>query len=198
MTQLNGKIPHKSQKEKKLIIAIVGMPGCGKSEATAYLEKKGLPTVRFGKITDEGVALLGLPLTPENERIFRKKIRKEMGMAAYAINSKSKIDSLLDQNNIIVIDGLYSWEEYKYLKEKYQNLLLIHIYAEQNIRYKRLSDRAVRPVSIDESCQRDIAELEELNKGGPIAIADYMIENNSDNINDLYEKIDNLLKRLGI
>lgn len=198
MIQLSEDNPHQLQKEKKIIIAIVGMPGCGKSEVTAYLEKKGLPTIRFGKITDEGIASLGLPLTPENERIFRKKIRKEMGMAAYAINSKSKIDSLLDQNDIIVIDGLYSWEEYKYLKEKYQNLLLIHIYAEQNIRYRRLSYRAVRPVSIDESRQRDIAELEELNKGGPIAIADYIVENNSDNIDDLYQKIDNLLKRLKI
>lgn len=185
-------------RKNKLLLAIVGMPGSGKSEATAYLEKKGLPTIRFGKITDEGVLSLGLPLTPENERMFRKKIREEIGMAAYAIKSKSKIDSFLDKNDIVVIDGLYSWEEYKYLKEEYQNLLLIHVYTEPHIRYKRLSNRAVRPVSIDEARQRDIAELEELNKGGPIAIADYLIENNTGNITELHQKIDSLLKRLGI
>ncbi|MDO8657240.1 MAG: AAA family ATPase [Candidatus Levybacteria bacterium] len=182
----------------KLILAIVGMPGSGKSETTSYLKEKRFQTVRFGQVTDEGVTLLNLPLTPENERMFREKIRRELGMAAYAIKSKSKIENLLKENDVVIIDGLYSWEEYKYLKDEYQNLLLIHVYAEPQIRYKRLAERAIRPIDTKESRKRDIAELEKLNKGGPIAIADYLIENNTDDINELYQKIDKLLKRLGI
>lgn len=183
---------------KKLILAIVGMPGAGKSEAAIYLKSKGFPFVRFGEITDEGVKALGLSLIPENERMVREKLRQELGMAAYAIKSKPKIDKLLEENDVIVVDGLYSWEEYTYLKKKYPNFILIHIYSEPQIRYKRLSQRPIRPVSHKESRQRDIAELEMLNKGGPIAIADYLIENNSDDINELYQKVDNLLKHLGI
>ncbi len=161
----------------KKIIAIVGMPGAGKSEAAQYLEKKGLPFIRFGEFTDEGVKEAGLPLTPENEKLIREKFRAELGMGAYAIKAKPKIDEMLKKDNLIAIDGLYSWEEYIYLKKYFPFLKLINIYASPPIRYGRLSKRPIRPVSLDKSYQRDINELEKLNKGGPIAIADYLIKN---------------------
>lgn len=183
---------------KKIILALVGMPGAGKSEATQYLEKKRIPFVRFGKITDDGVRALGLPLTADNERIFREKIRKELGMGAYAIKAKPLIDKLLKDNDLIVIDGLYSWEEYIYLKKQFPNLILIHIYTEPLKRYQRLSKRKIRPVPLEKCQERDLAEIENLNKGGPIAIADYMIENNSDQIENLHTQIEKLLKRLSI
>jgi dephospho-CoA kinase len=182
----------------KKIIAIVGMPGAGKTEAAEYLATKGIPFVRFGEITEEEVKKRGLPLTPENERIVRETIRKEGGMRAYAVNAEPKINDLLAKNDSIVIDGLYSWEEYTYLKNKFPELTLIHVYAEPKKRYERLSQRSVRPVPLGECYLRDVAELEKLNKGGPIAIADYTIENNSDEISDLHKKIDSLLSRLGI
>lgn len=183
---------------RNLIIAFVGMPGAGKSEATSYLTKKKIPYVRFGEITDEGVKELGLSLTPQNERMFREKIRKELGMAAYAIKSEPKIKKLLETHDVIAIDGLYSWEEYVYLKNRFSNLILIHIYAEPKKRYERLIYRLIRPVPKDKARERDIAELEKLNKGGPIAIADHMIENESENLADLHKKIDDLLVRLEV
>lgn len=182
---------------KKIILAFVGMPGAGKTEAALYFQKKGIPFVRFGELTDEGVRGMGLPLTPDNERIFREKIRRELGMAAYAISAKTKIEELLKGNSIIAIDGLYSWEEYKYLKKEFPGLILIHIFAEPSKRYQRLSTRKIRPVPLEKCYQRDIMELEKLNKGGPIAIADYMVENNTDSMKDLYFKLDQLFERLG-
>lgn len=182
----------------KKIIAIVGMPGAGKTEATKYLETKNIPFVRFGQITDEGVKALGLPLIQKNERIFRERLRQELGMAAYAIKMKPKIDEFLKDYDVIVLDGLYSWEEYVFLKKKFPNLILVNIYAEPTVRYERLSKRAIRQLSLKQARERDVAELEKLNKGGPIAIADYTIENNSDDISDLHKKIDSLLSRLRI
>lgn len=183
---------------EKLILAFVGMPGAGKTEATFYLQQKGFPFVRFGQITDEGIKELGLPPNQESERFFREKIRKELGMEAYAIKARPKIEEVLQRHTVIIIDGLYSWEEYIFLKKQFSNLILIHIFAEPKVRYQRLSQRPIRPLSQEESRQRDIAELEKLNKGGPIAIADYLIENNSHNLNDFYAKIDGLLARLGV
>ena len=176
----------------------MGMPGAGKTEASAYLKKKGIPIIRFGDLTDEGVRGMGLPLKSENEKLFREKMRKEFGMGAYAIKSKPKIDNLLKDHDIIILDGLYSWEEYTYLKKEFNNLILIDIYAEPAIRYERLLERPVRPLLEIEARNRDIVELEKLNKGGPIAMADYLIENNTDNTGDLYKKLDDLLNRLGI
>ena len=75
---------------------------------------------------------------------------------------------------------------------------MVNIFAEPPIRYERLAKRAIRRLSHQETRDRDIDELEKLNKGGPIAIADYTIENSSDDISDLHTKIDSLLSRLKI
>lgn len=183
---------------QKLIIAFVGMPGAGKSEATMYFGKMGIPMVRFGELTDEGLRHMGLPLNRENEKMFREKMRQEFGMGAYAIKSKQKIEALLKNHNAIIVDGLYSWEEYVFLKKEFPDLILINIYAQPAVRYQRLSERPVRPLQIDDAKMRDIEELEKLNKGGPIAMADYLIENNGNNTNDFHEKLDGLFNRIGI
>lgn len=187
-----------SAKSDKLILAIVGMAGSGKSEAAKFFQEKGFPSVRFGQITDEGIKNQGLEITAQNEKVFRENLRKELGMEAYAIKTKPLIDEMVLTNNLLVLDGLYSWEEYLYLKKFYSNLKLIHIFAERDIRYKRLSKRKIRPLSIEECYKRDVAEIEKLNKGGPIAMADYLIENNSGSKKDLYRKLDNFLKRFEV
>lgn len=170
------------------------MPGSGKSETSAYLASIGLSLVRFGDLTEEGLAEQGLPVTPENEQKFREEIRQKHGMEAYAVLAEPKINELLSQNKSVVIDGLYSWEEYKFLTTRLKNLKLIHIYAEPSIRYERLSKRSVRPFTIEEAKSRDISEIEKLNKGGPIAIADYVAENNSD-VDSLKQRLSEILER---
>jgi dephospho-CoA kinase len=184
--------------KKGFIIAIVGMPGAGKSEAATYLQERGVPFIRFGQLTDETVTQLNLELNPQNERIAREYLREKFGMAAFAIKAKPKIDTLLKQSSVIALDGLYSWEEYSFLKEKYSQLILIHIFAEPNVRYRRLAERKIRPVPVEQSRNRDIMELEKLNKGGPIAIADYLVENNSSDITNLQKQLNHLLMRLEI
>lgn len=185
-----------SASAQKILLAIVGMPGAGKTEATQYLKKKGIPFVRFGDVTERELTERGLPLTPENERIIRESLRTEFGMAAYAIRSKPFIDQLISHHACVILDGLYSWEEYVYLKAYYPHFLLVHVYAEPKKRYERLSKRPVRPFTPQQARDRDIAEIEKLNKGGPIAIADYCIENTNDSIPDFFKKIDALLARL--
>ncbi len=37
------------------IVALVGMPGSGKSEVAKVFEKNGYKTIRFGDVTDEEV-----------------------------------------------------------------------------------------------------------------------------------------------
>ena len=184
--------------KKSFVIAIVGMPGAGKSEVASYLEKKGIPFIRFGDLTDETMQQMSLSSTPENERTVREQLRRELGMAAYAIKAKPKIDTLLQEHSVIALNGLRSWEEYLFLKKIYPGLVLVAIYADAHVRHKRLAIRAVRPVTMEQSILRDIAELEKLNMGGPIAIADYIIENNAENLSPLQEKLDGLLDHLSL
>jgi len=165
----------------RVVLAIVGMPGAGKSVACDYLAKKGYSVLRFGDATDQGVKEQGLPLNEENERAFREKLRQELGMAAYAIKIEPRINETLHSGvAIAVLDGLYSWEEYEYLIGKFPELKLLAVYAQPEIRYERLEKRTVRPLSREEARARDVAEIKNLNKGGPIAIADYLVTNNLD------------------
>lgn len=181
----------------KKILAFVGMPGAGKSEAAAYLAKKGIPFVRFGQFVEDGVREKGLEVNVDNERKVREELREKYGMGAMAMLAKDKLSDLLRGHDIIAIDGLYSWEEYSILKEQFPSLTLIHIFAEPKKRYERLRKRAVRSIS-EKAYERDAAELQKLNKGGPIALADHLIDNNEDDMSILYKKIDALLVRLGI
>ncbi|MFH0942847.1 MAG: AAA family ATPase [Candidatus Beckwithbacteria bacterium] len=178
------------------IIAIVGMPGSGKTLACDFLKTKGYPVLRFGDETDLGLKAQGLPLTAANEKNFRENLRKELGMAAYAIKIAPRIKATFrtfrSGSECIILDGLYSWEEYLYLKKLFPQLTLLCIYARPEIRYQRLAVRPIRPLTLKEARKRDIAELENLNKGGPIAIADYLITNNADEPT-LYHNLEKLL-----
>ena len=55
------------------IVAILGMPGSGKTEAIEYLEAKyHFPKVYFGQITIAEVEKRGLAVNPINERNVRE------------------------------------------------------------------------------------------------------------------------------
>ncbi len=161
------------------VAAIVGMAGSGKSEAAARFERNGFMRIRFGDLTDEEVARRGLTLNERNERAVREALRREQGMAAYAILNKPKIDAALTTSNVVV-DGLYSWEEYIYLKKSYgDDFIVIAVYSSPDTRYSRLAHRETRALTREESTSRDKAEIENVNKGGPIAMADFTIINES-------------------
>jgi dephospho-CoA kinase len=168
--------------KKIKVVALVGMPGAGKSVAADFFREKNVPVLRFGDQTDIGVKENGWELTPENERKYRENLRRELGMAAYAIKIEPRIIEESKTHDFIVLDGLYSWEEYIYLKNKIPELKLLCIYSSPEIRYSRLSTRKVRPLTPKQALERDVAELLNLNKGGPIAIADYLIINNDNNV----------------
>lgn len=179
----------------KTIIAIVGLPGAGKSEASDYFKEKNIPVIRFGAITDKALEVKGQPETQEYEKDFRENLRKEFGMAAFAIKNESRINEALEDSDIVVLDGLRSWEEYEYLKSKLTKLLLLAIYASPLIRHQRLKVRKLRHLSIQESINRDIAEIINLNMAPPIALADYLIKNET-SLEDFRRELNNFLKKI--
>jgi len=159
------------------VAAIVGMPGAGKSEAARVFENSGFARIRFGDITDAEVRRRGLALNEENERHVRELLRKEHGMSAYARLNLPAIEAALKQGDV-VIDGLYSWEEYTLLKEQFgQDFFVVAVWASPATRYARLARRRLRKLTREEAASRDRAEIENANKGGPIAMADFTIHN---------------------
>lgn len=171
------------------IISIVGMTGSGKTEASKILEKLGYHRIHFGDITMEIMKQKRLAINEKNEREVRESIRQEHGMAAYAIRNIPKIEKAL-RSTSVVIDGLYSWSEYLALKEKFgaQHIVLA-ITTDRRIRYQRLTSRTDRPLTQMQAESRDIAEIQNIEKAGPIAIADDTILNNG-TLEDLKKSIE--------
>jgi dephospho-CoA kinase len=163
----------------KKVVAIVGMAGSGKSEVARVFENRGFVRVRFGDVTDDEIKKRCLDLNEASERFCRELLRKEHGMAAYAILNQPKIDAALTKSDVVA-DGLYSWEEYLSFKAYYgQHFYVIAVYSSPKSRYARLSCRGHRPLTSEEAASRDKSEIENLNKGGPIAMADFTIINES-------------------
>jgi len=161
------------------VVSIVGMTGSGKSEVARVFEENGFIRIRFGDVTDEEVKKRGLELNEKNERYIRELLRQEHGMSAYAKLNLPRIDSARKHSDV-VIDGLYSWEEYTFLKTYYgEDFYVVAVWASPKTRYARLSSRLDRRLTVEEASSRDKTELENINKGGPIAMADFTIINES-------------------
>lgn len=176
------------------IIAIVGMCGSGKSVACDYLENLGYKKVYFGGVTMDKLKEIGLEITPDNEKMMREKLRQDLGMGAYAKLLLPKIKELSINNNV-VLDGLYSWDELVILNNEFK-MTTIAVVEDKKLRYERLEKRVVRPFSKSDAIKRDISEIENIAKAGPIAYADYYIFNNS-TINDFHNRLAEILSDLG-
>lgn len=175
------------------LIAIVGMSGSGKSIATDYLESIGWKKLYFGGITYKLMKEQGIERTPDgkSEKEFREGLRKKYGMACYAKFLEEDIREAIKDNDV-VLDGLYSWDEYKYLIERFENLKLVCIVADKGLRYERVGKRVDRAFNRDDIIYRDLSEIENLAKGGPIAYADYFILNNT-TVDDYINRLNGIL-----
>ncbi len=177
------------------VVSIVGMTGAGKSEVARLFEENGFIRIRFGDVTDEEIGKRGLELNEENERYIRELLRQQFGMSAYARLNLPRIDEA-SKHSDVVIDGLYSWEEYTFLKAYYgEDFYVVAVWASPSTRYARLSSRLNRRLTREEAASRDGAEIENINKGGPIAMADFTIINES-SIENLEKEAKRIISRL--
>ena len=159
-------------------VAVVGMCGSGKSVLCSYFTNLGWDSVYFGGVAVSQLKKSGTPVNEANERAIRESLRKELGMGAFAVILKDEILEKLSRGNV-VLDGLYSWSEYVILKELLgDNLVVLAVVTNSGIRKQRLEKRPVRPLTAEMVDSRDVAELVNLEKGGPIAKADYYVLNN--------------------
>ena len=173
------------------IIALVGLAGSGKSSAVEYLTEKGFPKIYFGGVIYKAMDEAGIEKTWDNQQQFREEIRRREGKDFVIKRVIKNIHDLINAGqNKIVLDGLYTWSEYKFLKHEFPGqVVVIAIVTPKYLRYQRMAKRIERPMQPHEVDQRDWSEIENLEKGGPIAIADYSIINDG-SLEQLHQKID--------
>lgn len=173
------------------IIALVGLAGSGKSSAVEYLTEKGFPKIYFGGVIYKAMDEAGIEKTWDNQQQFREEIRRREGKDFVIKRVIKNIHDLINAGqNKVVLDGLYTWSEYKLLKHEFPGqVVVIAIVTPKYLRYQRMAKRIERPMQPHEVDQRDWSEIENLEKGGPIAIADYFIINDG-SLEQLHQKID--------
>ena len=181
------------------ILAIVGMSGSGKSVAVDHLTSKGYPKVYFGGMIYKEMEKRGIVRTEdgESEKKFREEIREKEGKdwVVNQVIAETK-DLISAGQKRIILDGVYSWTEYKILKKEFpKSLTFIAIVVDKHLRYERVAARPDRSFDAAAIRERDRSEIENLEKGGPIVAADYYILNNG-TIADLEFRLDQILKEI--
>lgn len=191
------KLKNEKKSDSVKIIALVGLAGSGKSTATDYLKQKGYPSVYFGGVVMKALKDENLEITPANEKMMRTKLREDFGKDIIVNKIVEQIQNLIKSGQKrIIADGLYTWTEYKILKKHFPTeLKVIALVPPKNLRHKRVSSRPERAMTLVEINDRDFNEIEVLEKGGPIAIADYFIVNKNSNLRTRL-KIDKILKEI--
>ncbi len=191
------KLKNQKKSDSVKIIALVGLAGSGKSTATNYLKQKGYPSVYFGGVVMKALKDENLEITPANEKMMRTRLREDFGKDIIVNKIVEQIQNLIKSGQKrIIADGLYTWTEYKILKKHFPTeLKVIALVPPKNLRHKRISSRPERSMTLVEINDRDFNEIEVLEKGGPIAIADYFIVNKNSNLRTRL-KIDKILKEI--
>lgn len=179
------------------IVAIVGLSGAGKSSVVDYIAEKGYPKVYFGGVLYAAMNEAGVEITPESQQIFREEIREKEGKDFVVKRIINQIHDLIDAGqHRIVADGLYSWTEYKIMKREFPGeFSVVAVVAPKHLRHHRLANRPERPFTDTEANERDWSEIENLEKGGPIAIADHFIINDS-GMDHLHQQVDDTLNEI--
>jgi dephospho-CoA kinase len=138
-----------------------------------------------------------------DEKFVREDMREQEGPAVLAKRVATKAQGYIaDGAEAIVLDGLYSWTEYKYLRSVFgDSLVVVAVTAPRQERYRRVlarTDAHRKYTSAAQVEEREIDEIENLEKGGPIAFADYTFTNDREGKEHLLGQVDVLVKQLGI
>jgi dephospho-CoA kinase len=180
-----------------MITALVGLCGTGKSVVAQCIETQyRFCPIYFGGFVLAEVKRRHLEINSNNEKIVREDLRAQHGIEVMAKLAEPEINAALAEGKHVSIDGLYSFSEYTYLKQKYgEKLILIAVHSSKRLRYQRLGIRQVRPLTPRQVDERDYFEIKNIEKAGPIAIADYHILNNG-TIPELEQQINTIFKEL--
>lgn len=181
------------------ILAIVGMSGSGKTVIVDHLTAKGYPKVYFGGMIYKEMEKRGIERTPdgESEKKFREEIRATEGKdwVVRQVITETK-DLIAAGQKRIILDGVYSWTEYITLRHEFpKNLVVLAVVVDKKLRYDRVAKRPGRSFDGTAIRERDRSEIENLEKGGPIAAADYYVLNNG-TIADAEHATDQILKEI--
>jgi dephospho-CoA kinase len=192
------------QTAPKLMIALVGESGAGKSTSSAHLASQNFHLITIAaNLRKEAHARFGVP-SREQVQIHAREVQAEHGNNIYAVKALSEIE--VGHDGDIAIDGLRNSEELAYAKDYAANagygFALIALRVPSVTRFDRVVGRKRDgdPISRDVF---DDADENALGKGTEgfqqngylMDVADHKIENTG-KLADLKAKIDAIVSEM--
>jgi predicted RNA binding protein with dsRBD fold (UPF0201 family)/dephospho-CoA kinase len=178
------------------VIAFVGMPGAGKTEASNVAREMGIPVVVMGDVLREEVKMRGLPPTDENIGSVANQLRKEEGMDAIAKRCIPRIKAYEGKSDVVVVDGIRGIAEVETFKKEFDdNFTLVKVDAPFELRLERLKGRGRSDDagSVEWLRQRDERELS-WGMGKAMEAADKSVTN-LDPIQRFKDEVRSILKK---
>lgn len=163
----------------KLLILLTGLPGAGKTIFSEEAKSMGIPVVSLGDIVREEVLRRGLEPTLENILSVAQELRNVFGKEAVVMMAIDKVRKFLENNCIVVIDGVRGLDEVNYIRNNVNaEIIIVAIHASPKTRFSRLlaRGRPGDPRNWEEFVRRDLRELS-WGLGNVIALADEILIN---------------------
>ena len=182
------------------VIATVGLPGSGKSEAATVARDLGIPVVTMGDVIREECQNRGLNPAEHHGRIAQA-LREEDGPDAIAARSIPLIEAALEETDTVLIDGIRSGVEVERFEEAFgEDFTLVNIDTPYEVREERVETRG-RDKSADEGGE-DLTDRDERELGfgmdEAMDRADVIVENVG-TLPEFHEKVHRLLvEQLGV
>ncbi|MGA1873970.1 MAG: AAA family ATPase [Thermoplasmatota archaeon] len=162
------------------IIAVCGMPGCGKGEFTGIVKDLGFPVYSMGDVVRFHFRNEFPGRDPIETGIFADMERKKHGSDIWAKRLVQLVDSRLGPGDeIVLIDGLRSRHEKELFRDHWgPDFRVLALHSSPETRFRRLSERGRGDDSPDRKVfdQRDKRELG-WGLGDVIAQADRVLVN---------------------
>jgi dephospho-CoA kinase len=130
------------------VLAFVGAPAAGKTEAASVAVEMGIPVITMGDVIRGELRRRGLPLSDENAGRIANDLRAREGMDAIAKRCIPLIKGIMDverrkaKKTVIVIDGIRGIAEVETFKKEFgTDFVLVRIDAPLILRYERIKTR---------------------------------------------------------
>lgn len=161
---------------RKLIVALAGMPGSGKSLVKTIGTQNGYDVIVMGDEVREEAKRRNLPPTPENIGKIMLELRQKDGEATIAKRCLPKIEKTPKAK--IIVDGVRSLSEVEEFKNRFDRVTLVAVHSSPETRFQRLFNRRRSDDPKDWTIfnERDLRELD-VGLGNAIAMAEYIIVN---------------------
>lgn len=181
----------------KIILGFIGPLSSGKGTCCKYIaERYGAKTYRFSSILRDILTRLHLPHTRGNLQNVSLGLRNSLGDDVLAKAIADDVNA--DTGDVVTIDGIRRLPDIKYIRSL-EGFHLVSITADERTRYERLT---LRNENVDDEhktfadfikdgqqeAEQQIAEI--------VSRAEFTVDNN-ETLDELYDQLDKIIKKLG-